>query len=103
MLGPDGSISTAEVVCRAVLVTPPADSVGMLRMDGEVRHRLKSFGGRGPRFGQTGGASNLRLQDPERRGNDTSHGPRPIRIADKLRYSCRVPNGSRNRGLVRKR
>ena len=40
MLRPDGSISTAEVIGWTVFVTPPADALGMLGMDREVRHSL---------------------------------------------------------------
>jgi hypothetical protein len=40
MLRPDGSISTAEVIGWTEFVTPPADALGMLGMDREVRHRL---------------------------------------------------------------
>lgn len=42
MLRPDGSISRAEVIGWAVFVTPPADTLGTLRMDREVRHSIES-------------------------------------------------------------
>jgi hypothetical protein len=43
MLSPDGSISTAEILCRAVLVTPPADALRMLRMHRKIAHTLAAF------------------------------------------------------------
>jgi hypothetical protein len=68
VLSPDSSISTAEILCRAVLVTPPADTLRVLRMHREIAHTLAAFCSSG--FGDFIPPSpdyphNLRLQKAE--------------------------------------
>jgi hypothetical protein len=72
MLRPDGPISKAEVISWTILVTPPADALGVFRMKWEVGHAFAYCNAGRGRFEP--GFPGFRLRNHDRFASDISHG-----------------------------